>query len=589
MRYRPLVYVFCVSLFFSLTWVSTTAMGNTKGRAKESAQPTASSSATSQSSNNKQPTAEALAAADPERPQDSPRFYLHKITLQGAKFLGRRARKRLLEPYLHQLVDATQINQLAQAIRAYYIAQGYPTTQVKVRVGQNLQAGELKIDIQLGFIEAIILNGHTARDKGKVATAFLWFKGRSLYLPYLDRGIDQLNSAPSSWATLRILPGLQEGGSVILIDQTVSKPLRINIGGDNLGKEQTGQWRWKYHIDIDNLLSVNDSWSAHYDINHAKKAQGKNLRAHHLMLKLSFPIGYLSFTTSHNLGSSITPTGSHNFSKLFTQKSHAQAYEVKCPLYKHGGSKGIISATLSHSTASNLVGDVMLNTQSKPETQGKLEMNHTGVVYQGIYALTFSYEQGLPWFGAEVDSDKPEPGVKTSDKPKSQFKKISFHVRWNRPFTLFKQSLHYQLHCAGQYSRDEIVGSHQLSLVGSEQVRGFTESYTGNKGVYSKHEISWKHLLPFTRWLYPLTVSTGVDIGYLPKRSNTDPKNAHLSLILASFIVGCQYQVGWLDIDCTYAQPLYINKEWGKLNEKGKIYVSCNLHVHELIALFGGR
>jgi len=601
MRPKFLVYTLYASLFFSLSWVGTTAMCNTKDSEGGSVQPTANASGTPQTtSNNKQPMAEALATkgvlgkvpettADTEHPQDSPRFYLQKITLQGAKFLGRRARKRLLKPYLHQLVDATRINQLAQAIQAYYIAQGYPTTQVKVRVGQSLQAGELKIDIQLGFIEDIILNGHTARDKGKVATAFLWFKGCPLYLPYLDRGIDQLNAVSSSWATLRILPGLREGGSVILVDQTVSKPVRINIGSDNLGKEEAGKWRWKYHVDINNLLSINDSITAHYDINYAKVLQGKKLRNRHWMLKYSFPIGPLNVSTSHNINTAITPYGTKDYQKLYTQYSYVQAYEVKIPIYKYGGYRGTILVALNHSTASNFIQDVVIHTQSKPATQGKLETNHTGLLYQGFYTLTLSYEQGLTWFGAEVDKDKPEPGVRVSDMPKHQFKKMHVHGLWNRPFTFFKSSFHYQLDCTGQYSRDEIIGDQQLSLTGSEQVRGFTESYTGNKGVYCKQEISWKHLLPFTRWLYPLNVSTGVDIGYLPKRSNTDPKNAQLSLMLASLILGFQYHVGWLGIDCTYAQPLYRNKEWGKLHEKGKIYISCNLHVHELIVLFGGR
>lgn len=585
MKYRPLLCVLGTSLFVILNGVSAVAMNPSEDSRKALVQSTSIFLTTPQSINNQQLTAGIPILLDGEPSQVTARFYLRQITLQGAKFLGRAAKKRLLQPYLHQLVDATQINQLAQAIRAYYIAQGYPTTQVKVRLGQNLQAGELSIDIQLGFIEDIILNGHTARDKGKVATAFLWFKGRPLYLPYLDQGIDQLNSIPSSRATLKILPGLQEGGSLVLIDQVVSKPLRLDIGGDNLGKAQTGPWRWKYHLDIDNLLSMNDSWSAHYDINHAKKKQDKHLRAHYLLLKLSFPIGYLSFATSHHIGSSITLAGGNQFSPLFTQQSYAQAYEIKCPLYKHRGNKGTISASLHHSRATNLVRDVVIDTQSKPETQGKLEVSHTGVIYQGVYAFSFAYEQGLTWLGAEVDKKQPPPGVRASDMSKRQFKKLNFHGRWNRPFILFKRSFHYQLHWAGQYSKDEIVGTHQLPLTGASQVRGFTDSYTGNKGIYCQQELSWKHLFPFFKWLYPLNVNLGLDIGYLPQLSNTDPQNTSLALVLASFILGCQYHVDWLDIDCTYAQPFYRNQAWGKLQDKGKVYVSCNVHVHELLSI----
>jgi hypothetical protein len=60
-----------------------------------------------------------------------------------------------------------------------------------------------------------------------------------------------------------------------------------------------------------------------------------------------------------------------------------------------------------------------------------------------------------------------------------------------------------------------------------------------------------------------------------------ESKYPRLPSVLASFVVGFQYHIGWLYIDCTYARPLYRNKEWGELNKKEKVYMSCNLHIHE--------
>ena len=91
-------------------------------------------------------------------------------------------------------------------------------------MGQSLQDGILRLVVVNGFIEAIKLHKHMLRDRAKVSTAFPLLKGKLLYLKHLEQGIDQISAMPSSNAALKILPGFQEGGSIIQIDNIVINP-----------------------------------------------------------------------------------------------------------------------------------------------------------------------------------------------------------------------------------------------------------------------------------------------------------------------------------------------------------------------------
>ncbi|OJW71317.1 MAG: hypothetical protein BGO68_01110 [Candidatus Amoebophilus sp. 36-38] len=504
-------------------------------------------------------------------------FYIKDIILKDAKFLNRRTRKRLLAPYLNKYLNAKKVGNLVQDIRAYYLKKGYPTTQVKVVLGQNLKDGVLQIVVSIGFIEEIILNDHKRRDSGKVFMAFPWFRNRPLYLPYLEQGIDQINSVPSSNATLKILPGLLEGGSVIQIDHIVNKPVRLDLGGDNLGEEDSGKWRWKYNLSFDNLFRINDNWVIHYNINQAKKLKETKLRDYSFMVKFSFPVGYFNFSTTHTMRSSIKPIRLSKQGGLFTRKNNSHNYDIKFLIYKHRNNKGSMILGFTHATTTNYVQDIALQVQNDLQTQLKVGTNHLGLIFAGQYMLDFNYEQNLTGLGSETGKES------LSKQDKKRFKKFDFHFSWVRPFALFKQFLSYKMDCLGQYSKDEGMNLHQLTITNIDHVRGFEQSYTGHKGICSKQELSLHHLFSFSRWLRPLEFQAGIDIGYLPKVSNIEPKLEQLPLTLMGWGLGCRYHINWLSLDFTYAKPLYISKHLTIPSNTYQMIFNFTIKLHALV------
>ncbi len=125
-----------------------------------------------------------------------------------------------------------------QDIKAWYIRQGYPTTTVTLPPNQNLQKGTLRLTIMHGFVEDIQFDQQTWRHRMQVFTAFPFLKGKPLHLKSLAQGIDQLNTLASNQATLKILPGKFTAGSLVQVQNTVTHPVKLDIGLDNQGNPQ---------------------------------------------------------------------------------------------------------------------------------------------------------------------------------------------------------------------------------------------------------------------------------------------------------------------------------------------------------------
>lgn len=507
-----------------------------------------------------------------------PTFYIKQILIENAKFLSKKNKQKLVAPYLNNHLGADKISKLVQELRAFYIKKGYLTTQAKVVIGQNLQDGILKLVVVNGFIEAIKLNKHTPRDQAKVATAFPLLKGKPLYLKHLEQGIDQMNALPSSNATLKILPGLQEGGSIIQIDNVVIHPFRLDIGIDNLGEKEAGQWRGRVNIGLDNLFSINDNLTLHYASSKARALENRKLGSKALMASFSFPLGYYTCSTTHSMDSSIIPAKTGRHTSPYRNENHSHSYEVKRRLHKTSAHKTLLFIGLTHRKTASYLRDVLISIQNSKCTHTKLGTNHTGLLFSGLYVLDIAYHQGVDWLGAQKDVQPQQPG-----SPKAQFKKLCLHLFWMRPFSLLRQRLSYQFSFSAQYSQDELLGPDQWAITGLEHVRGFQERYSGKKGLCLRQEISLHNPCSFSPLLLPLQLLVALDIGYLPKVSSPDPKLGNKPAALVSWACGCKYNSTWLSADFTVAKPLKKSKHLA--NNAYQAYINTTLKLHTILRL----
>ena len=450
-------------------------------------------------------------------------IYVRRIILSSAKYLSKREQRKLLAPYLNSFLPPASIQQLIDQLRAHYIQKGYPTVQVRAVLDASVQEGILKLEVIHGFIEQIRLGKNGLNAKRQLATAFPFVQGGPLYLPYLEQGIDQLNSVPSSQATMTILPGELMGGSIIQINNPVHYPWRIDIGMDNLGEEASGELRGKVNLALDNLLSLNDTFTFHCAINKAKKIFSKtrqkevSLVHKSFVASFSFPVGAYNFSSTYNTSRALSPSKPHLETYLYETKSSSFAFQVKRILFKGKAYKTFAQVGITSKDSASWLEDTFIHNQSRKLHIGHGSLSYTGMIGGGQTTAKITYHQGLPFWGALQD---PSPTV--SHTPKAQFKKVNLELLWGQHFRLPQQRLmQYQLQYVSQHSKDCLFGSEQLSLAGLEHVRGLANSLGADQGFFMRQELTLVHLLAFSRLAAPLQPFLGLDGGYTISSTST--------------------------------------------------------------------
>ena len=310
-------------------------------------------------------------------------YYVRRIILAHAQYLSKQAQRKLVAPYVNTFLSTLTIQQLIRDIRAYYLKQGYPTVQVHVVLGQSIQAGTLRLKIIHGFVEQINLGTNSLRDKLQLATAFPFVQGKPLYLPYLEQGIDQLNTLAANHATMTILPGKLGGGSIIQISNTVVHPWRIDIGLDNLGEEASGQLRGKLNLALDNLLSINDNFMFHYSLNKAKQVRAIPLFNQAFMATFSFPCGAYNFASTYNTSTALTPVKPHSYTYLYKTKTSSIALQVKRIIARHRSHKLCLQLGCKRNHTASFIEDTHIANQSRKLTSCQGGLSYTGIIGGG--------------------------------------------------------------------------------------------------------------------------------------------------------------------------------------------------------------
>lgn len=148
--------------------------------------------------------------AAPAAAADGRCFTVSRILLHPADVLPPARVRALLAAYEGRCLRAADLAALQQALNGLALAQGLVTTRVVVPE-QNLAAGELRLEVWPGTVEALRASGLSRRE---LAFATPVREGDLLQLRALEQTIDNLNRLASFQSSLDLQPGAQPGGSI---------------------------------------------------------------------------------------------------------------------------------------------------------------------------------------------------------------------------------------------------------------------------------------------------------------------------------------------------------------------------------------
>ncbi|MGC0885787.1 ShlB/FhaC/HecB family hemolysin secretion/activation protein [Pantoea agglomerans] len=409
-------------------------------------------------------------------PASGPCFEINHISLQQASLITPDTQKRLVAPYINQCLSLDRINQLVRAISEWYVQRGYITSRAFL-TEQNLSHGTLNITVLEGKLEAIHLQGASARQ---LNMAFPTRAGRILNLRDIEQGMEQINRLRTTPVQIEIIPSTQPGYSIVNLTSTPEFPLTLGLNMDNSGQRSTGVGQLSGSLVGNDLLGVADRWF----VSGGRSSAFSNWRdAQNFQAGVSVPYGYGLLDYSYSWSNYHSRFNANSFDWYSNGDNISNRLSGSWVLFRNGQIKTGVQLGLNHYASHNWLNQTLLQSSSRKLTSLQIGFNHTQKIAGGVATLNPMLSRGMPWFDAESDKGKSD------DFPKAEFRKWSVSSSYQRPVT---QKMWWLSSFYAQWSPDRLYGSERLTIGGENSVRGYKEQYlSGDVGGYLRNELNY--------------------------------------------------------------------------------------------------
>lgn len=409
-------------------------------------------------------------------PASGPCFEINQISLQQASLITPDTQKRLVAPYINQCLSLDRINQLVRAISEWYVQRGYITSRAFL-TEQNLSHGTLNITVLEGKLEAIHLQGASARQ---LNMAFPTRAGRILNLRDIEQGMEQINRLRTTPVQIEIIPSTQPGYSIVNLTSTPEFPLTLGLNMDNSGQRSTGIGQLSASLVGNDLLGVADRWF----VSGGRSSAFSDWRdAQNFQAGVSVPYGYGLLDYSYSWSNYHSRFNANSFDWYSNGDNISNRLSGSWVLFRNGQIKTGVQLGLNHYVSHNWLNETLLQSSSRKLTSLQIGFNHTQKIAGGVATFNPMLSRGMPWFDAESDSGKSD------DLPKAEFRKWSVSSSYQRPVT---QKMWWLSSFYAQWSPDRLYGSERLTIGGENSVRGYKEQYlSGDVGGYLRNELNY--------------------------------------------------------------------------------------------------
>ncbi|MGC0904361.1 ShlB/FhaC/HecB family hemolysin secretion/activation protein [Pantoea agglomerans] len=409
-------------------------------------------------------------------PASGPCFEINQISLQQASLITPDTQKRLVAPYINQCLSLDRINQLVRAISEWYVQRGYITSRAFL-TEQNLSHGTLNITVLEGKLEAIHLQGASARQ---LNMAFPTRAGRILNLRDIEQGMEQINRLRTTPVQIEIIPSTQPGYSIVNLTSTPEFPLTLGLNMDNSGQRSTGVGQLSGSLVGNDLLGVADRWF----VSGGRSSAFSDWRdAQNFQAGVSVPYGYGLLDYSYSWSNYHSRFNANSFDWYSNGDNISNRLSGSWVLFRNGQIKTGLQVGLNHYVSHNWLNETLLQSSSRKLTSLQIGFNHTQKIAGGVATLNPMLSRGMPWFDAESDKGKSD------DFPKAEFRKWSVSSSYQRPVT---QKMWWLSSFYAQWSPDPLYGSERLTIGGENSVRGYKEQYlSGDVGGYLRNELNY--------------------------------------------------------------------------------------------------
>ncbi|WP_455466711.1 ShlB/FhaC/HecB family hemolysin secretion/activation protein [Bartonella sp. B39] len=504
--------------------------------------------------------------SSPEREQDARLsdgvcFAIHHIVVEGVHHVKKHALATVTEPYTGRCIGLSDIQTLIKQLTKVYLDKGYVTARFYIPDQDIKNSKTLKFVVIEGKLSEIYYNGSpTSRYNNVVWSAFPGLKGRILNMRDIEQGLDQINRLQSAHAKSELLPGNEDGSTILNISNQPDKALKVTVSHDNLGQSSTGYARYNAGLRVENILGINDAWDFGYQRSEQDYWGDSKQEGHsnNISASVSIPYGYWTFYLSgyaYNYQSIIEG----NFTDIETTGNSSELHgSTSYVLHRDSFSLTTLNLGFSYKRTNNYLLGNKIEVGNRQYSVVNFGISHSRQMLGGTWTFDASYLQGIPLFHSVK---KHDPGAGDVEP---QFAKFTGTISAITPFKLGEWNFVLSNLLSGQYSPHNLLGVEQISLGGASNVRGTRESLIfGNDGFFIRNDlllriIPWSNNASFKRVFGELRPYIGLDYGCVFSQPQAvNPLYSFTSEQLAGWTAGVKLAGGIVSLDARYSNVLW--------------------------------
>lgn len=418
---------------------------------------------------------------DESLPQETPSFPVKTVALEGQRVAEFAWLSKKAARYNGRTIGQQGVNLIVKRLNSVLIDKGYITSRVMVPE-QDLSQGILHLVLIVGTIGDIRFDQPI--HKANWRTAFPTRPGDILNLRDLEQGLEQLKRIPSQDVDFKLLPGKQPGQSDVVISMKQSKPWKVILSLDDSGSKATGRLQASATLAIDNFLGMNDLFNAtmNQDAEGNRSLYGTNGNS----VYWSFPQGYWTYSLSswyHDYKQTLYSAGN---TLVYTGDSQNLEFKAERLINRDKNSKTSINFSLLQNWSHNHMDDTEIMGQRRTTSAMEIGLSHRRYLNKDTWDYLLSYRHGMPWFGAQSESDTPD------GSPTTRYGMWIGEIDLTKPVSFLGKEARYNLTLRGQYTNSTLNATDWFSIGNRYTVRGFDgeQTLSGERGFYWRNELS---------------------------------------------------------------------------------------------------
>ncbi|WP_446469695.1 ShlB/FhaC/HecB family hemolysin secretion/activation protein [Xenorhabdus stockiae] len=438
--------------------------------------------------------AEAVSSSHLTFPKESPCFDIRQVTLSGREALPHWVPlQRLADQAVGQCLGAQGIGLLMSNMQNRLISHGWVTTRILVPE-QDLSQGDLKLNVVPGKIRQIRY-ADGADKYASLFTAIPAGAGELLDLRAIEQGMEALQSAQNTQASMELVPGDEPGETDIVVQRQQSRFWHMGAWLDNSGTKATGREQGGMMFALDNPTSLSDLLyvAVTKDLSFTGRKHSANYTAHY-----SVPFGYWQFAVTGSKYTYAQTVPLLTEDAKYRGRSQSLNAQLSRVLHRNTHSKTTLTYGVNVRQTRNFIKQTEVEGQKRRTSNWSLRLDHRHYIGDAVLDAGIRYQQGTRWFGALSASEETRYSPDSENYATAKPRLTQLSASLNTPFTLDSQSFQHRIEYQQQWSYKPLTPQDRFSIGNRWTVRGFDgeHSLSADEGWTVRNTFSWQTPLP---------------------------------------------------------------------------------------------